>query len=150
RGEGIPRHLSAPAAASALHLFRGEPGGGQIADGCARPAGRRPATALDRARRARRGGRPENRRRARSRRALWLRAASGEAEEGGGLRSARTVRPSMLTCGIIGVGHLIRHVLPGMLKSDARFLLSERNRDTALDLAARFGLEIVVANQDIV
>src|SRR5262245_12589035 len=55
-----------------------------------------------------------------------------------------------ISCGIIGVGHLIQHVLPAMVKSDAGFLLSARNREIAADLAGRFDLEIVGSNQAIV
>jgi pyrroline-5-carboxylate reductase len=60
------------------------------------------------------------------------------------------MRARKITCGIIGVGHLIQHMLPAMLRADARFLLSARNREIAAGLASRFGLETVEANQDIV
>ena len=33
------------------------------------------------------------------------------------------------TIGIIGAGHLIKHMMPAMAKTDSRFLVSERGRD---------------------
>src|SRR5690349_19986030 len=60
------------------------------------------------------------------------------------------MRAPTITCGIIGTGHLIQHMMPGLLKADARFLLSARNRDTAAGLARSHGLEIVEASPDIV
>jgi pyrroline-5-carboxylate reductase len=60
------------------------------------------------------------------------------------------MRARTINCGIIGVGHLIQHVLPALVKADATFLLSARNREIAGDLARRFDLEIVDSNQAIV
>ena len=60
------------------------------------------------------------------------------------------MRARTISCGIIGVGHLIQHVLPALVKADAGFLLSARNREIAADLSRRFGLEIVDSNQAIV
>jgi pyrroline-5-carboxylate reductase len=60
------------------------------------------------------------------------------------------MRARSITCGIIGVGHLIQHVLPAMVKADAAFLLSARNREIAAELGRRFDLEIVDQNQAIV
>jgi pyrroline-5-carboxylate reductase len=60
------------------------------------------------------------------------------------------MRAGTVGCGIIGVGHLIQHMLPALVKADASFLLSARNRDIATALSRRFDLEIVDANQAIV
>ncbi len=60
------------------------------------------------------------------------------------------MRVRTITCGIIGVGHLIQHMLPALMKADATFLLSARNREIAADLGRRFDLEIVESNQAIV
>jgi pyrroline-5-carboxylate reductase len=60
------------------------------------------------------------------------------------------MRERTITCGIIGVGHLIQHVLPTLVKADARFLLSVRNREIAEAMSRRFDLEIVDSNQAIV
>ena len=54
------------------------------------------------------------------------------------------------TCGIIGVGHLIRHMLPALIKSDFRFLLSLRNREISAELSQRHNLEIVTDPQELV
>jgi pyrroline-5-carboxylate reductase len=55
-----------------------------------------------------------------------------------------------LTIGVIGVGHLVRHMMPALVTGGHRFLLSARNRDTAADLSKRFGLESVQDNAEIV
>jgi len=60
------------------------------------------------------------------------------------------MRARTISCGIIGVGHLMQHVLPALVKADATFLLSARNHRIAAELARRFDLEIVGSNQAIV
>lgn len=52
--------------------------------------------------------------------------------------------------GVIGVGHLVRHMMPMLVTGGHRVLLSARNRDTAAELAKRFGLEVVEDNAEIV
>jgi pyrroline-5-carboxylate reductase len=54
------------------------------------------------------------------------------------------------TVGIIGAGHLIRHMMPAMAKGPERFVVSQRGRDTSAALAARFGCTIEADNQAIV
>ncbi len=54
-----------------------------------------------------------------------------------------------LTIGILGVGHLIRHMMPAMVSSGHSFVLSARGRETARELSERFGLETVSDNQEI-
>jgi pyrroline-5-carboxylate reductase len=79
--------------------------------------------------------------------------ATGATRRGCGkcrVERLRAMRAPTITCGIIGVGHLIQHMMPGLLKADARFLLSARNREVATGLAGSHGLEIVEANQEIV
>lgn len=54
--------------------------------------------------------------------------------------------------GIIGVGHLVRHLVPGLLRSGRKpkLLLSARGAAAAADLSGRFGLEIVADNARLV
>lgn len=54
------------------------------------------------------------------------------------------------TVGIIGVGHLIKHMVPAMVRSPHQFILSERGRETSTKLAEQYGLEVVNDNQEIV
>lgn len=54
------------------------------------------------------------------------------------------------TVGIIGVGHLIRHMVPAMVRSPYKFILSERGHETSAKLAEQHDLEIVADNQEIV
>ncbi len=54
------------------------------------------------------------------------------------------------TVGIIGVGHLIRHMMPALVSAPADFLLSPRGEATAADLSHRFGLTVAGNNQEIV
>ena len=64
----------------------------------------------------------------------------------------------MQRVGVIGVGHLIRHLLPGLMRAKIppRFLLSPRGQETATYLHERFGVDVakdnvqVVAESDIV
>ena len=53
--------------------------------------------------------------------------------------------------GIIGVGHLVRHLLPGLMRAadPPKFLLSPRGRETSKQLHARFGTEIAKDNADV-
>jgi predicted dinucleotide-binding enzyme len=55
-----------------------------------------------------------------------------------------------ITIGVIGVGHLVRHMMPALVTGGHRFILSARNRETAAELARRFRLEIVEDNAEIV
>ena len=52
--------------------------------------------------------------------------------------------------GVIGVGHLVRHMMPSMVTSGRSFLLSARGKATAQALSQEFGLKIVNDNADIV
>lgn len=54
--------------------------------------------------------------------------------------------------GVIGVGHLMAHVVPGLMRADSapEILLSARNAGRAAKLAEQFGLEIVADNAEIV
>ena len=54
------------------------------------------------------------------------------------------------TIGIIGAGHLIRHMMPAMVKTGHRFIVSERGRATSEYLAGHYGAEIYTDNQAIV
>lgn len=54
------------------------------------------------------------------------------------------------TVGIIGVGHLIRHMVPAMVRAPHTFILSERGREASAKLAEQYDLEIVADNQEIV
>ena len=54
------------------------------------------------------------------------------------------------TVGVIGVGHLVRHMMPALVTGGHRFILSARNRETAAELSRRFRLEIVEDNAEIV
>ncbi len=57
-----------------------------------------------------------------------------------------------LKIGILGVGHLISYLLPGMLRGEQKpdFLLSPRNHQTALTLAQNHNLEIAASNHELV
>jgi pyrroline-5-carboxylate reductase len=55
-----------------------------------------------------------------------------------------------LTIGIIGAGHLIRHMMPAMVKTGHRFIVSERGRATSEWLAGHYGAEIFTDTQAIV
>ena len=55
-----------------------------------------------------------------------------------------------VTVGIIGAGHLIRHMMPALATGPERFIVSERGRETSAVLAARFGCAIEADNQAIV
>jgi len=54
--------------------------------------------------------------------------------------------------GILGVGHLISYLVPGMLRGEHKpdFLLSPRNRQTALTLAQNHTLKIAKSNHQLV
>ncbi len=54
------------------------------------------------------------------------------------------------TIGVIGTGHLIKHMMPAMIKTGARFLISERGRETSAELADLYDVEICKDNQYIV
>ncbi|MEM9471741.1 MAG: NAD(P)-binding domain-containing protein [Pseudomonadota bacterium] len=54
------------------------------------------------------------------------------------------------TIGIIGAGHLIRHMMPAMSKTGSRFLVSERGRETSAHLAEHYGVEVLADNQSII
>jgi len=54
------------------------------------------------------------------------------------------------TIGIIGAGHLIRHMMPAMAKTGFHFLVSERGRETSAELAEKYDAEICPDNQKIV
>ena len=54
--------------------------------------------------------------------------------------------------GILGVGHLISYLVPGMLRGPEKpdFILSPRNREHAQTLSQNFGLEIAASNTELV
>jgi pyrroline-5-carboxylate reductase len=52
--------------------------------------------------------------------------------------------------GVIGVGHLVSHMMPKLVEGNASFLLSERSRGVSARLAARLGLAVSADNQAIV
>ncbi len=54
--------------------------------------------------------------------------------------------------GILGVGHLTYHMVPGLVAGDnaLEIRLSPRNAELAGDLKARFGVEIAADNKDLV
>lgn len=54
------------------------------------------------------------------------------------------------TIGIIGAGHLIKHMMPAMAKTGSRFLVSERGREISAELAVQYGVEVLSDNQSIV
>lgn len=54
------------------------------------------------------------------------------------------------TVGVIGSGHLIRHMMPSMIKTGARFLISERGREISSELARQLDVEVSADNQFIV
>lgn len=58
----------------------------------------------------------------------------------------------MTTIGILGVGHLMRHMTPGLLRADPppKLLLSPRGAETSGDLSRRYGLEIAPDNATLV
>ncbi len=58
----------------------------------------------------------------------------------------------MSLVGVIGVGHLIHHLTPGLMraKSPPKLLLSPRKLGTAVALAERFGCEVASGNEEIV
>lgn len=57
-----------------------------------------------------------------------------------------------LTVGVLGVGHLMAHMVPGLMRAEnpARILLSARNANRAASLAERFRLEICADNAELV
>ena len=57
-----------------------------------------------------------------------------------------------LTVGVLGVGHLMAHVVPGLMRADdpPSVLLSARNKARSEALAERFGLEICSDNADLI
>jgi len=56
-----------------------------------------------------------------------------------------------MTCvGVLGVGHLIKHLMPALMKTGRRFVLSQRNAAISADLQKRFGVEIRENTQSIV
>ncbi len=57
-----------------------------------------------------------------------------------------------LTVGVLGVGHLMTHVVPGLMRAaePPRVLLGARNAARAASLAERFGLEICNDNTDLI
>jgi len=54
------------------------------------------------------------------------------------------------TVGVLGAGHLIKHMMPSMIKTGFRFLISERGRETSAELADQYDVEIFSDNQSIV
>ena len=54
------------------------------------------------------------------------------------------------TIGIIGTGHLIKHMMPAMAKPGLHFLVSERGHETSAELVSQYGAEISTDNQAIV
>lgn len=57
-----------------------------------------------------------------------------------------------LTVGVLGVGHLMAHVVPGLMRADSppKVLLSARNKERSAALAERFDLEICGDNEDLI
>lgn len=56
----------------------------------------------------------------------------------------------MTSVGILGVGHLIRHVMPALVKTGYRFVLSHRSVDVVGELRTRFALDVREDLQSIV
>jgi len=56
----------------------------------------------------------------------------------------------MTSVGILGAGHLIKHLMPTLIRSGHRFVLSTRSTDVVRDLQARFDLETCDDPQAIV
>lgn len=54
------------------------------------------------------------------------------------------------TVGVIGTGHLIKHMMPSMIKAGTRFVISERGRETSAELAGQYDVEASANNQFIV
>ena len=54
------------------------------------------------------------------------------------------------TVGIIGVGHLIKHMVPALVRAPHTFVLSERGQENSTKLAEQHDLEIVTDNQEII
>ena len=54
------------------------------------------------------------------------------------------------TVGVIGTGHLVKHMMPSIIKTGARFLISERGRKISAKLADQHDVEISADNQFIV
>ena len=59
-------------------------------------------------------------------------------------------KPSRL--GVLGVGHLMYHVVPGLMRAEIapEICLSPRNAERAQRLAARYGLHIASSNEELV
>lgn len=57
-----------------------------------------------------------------------------------------------LTVGVIGVGHLMAHVVPGLMRADPppEIILSARSAARSAALSDRYGLEICPSNTEIV
>lgn len=56
----------------------------------------------------------------------------------------------MTTVGIIGVGHLIKHLMPALVQTGHRIVLSARSVEVVRDLQSRFALEVSEDLQSIV
>ncbi len=57
-----------------------------------------------------------------------------------------------ITVGVLGVGHLMAHVVPGLMRTATppKILLSARNAERAKALTERFALEICADNHDLI
>lgn len=60
------------------------------------------------------------------------------------------MRQTDQTIGILGVGELAGFIVSGAAQAGYSFLLSPRNAKVAESLAARFGAEVAISNQDLV
>jgi pyrroline-5-carboxylate reductase len=54
--------------------------------------------------------------------------------------------------GVLGVGHLMYHVIPGMMRADPapQITLSPRNVERSRELGERFGLQVATTNEQLV
>ena len=54
------------------------------------------------------------------------------------------------TIGVIGSGHLVKHMMPALIATGARFVISKRGTAVSSELSRTFGVEVSDNNQSIV